>query len=72
MIKPEDLNPTQRRAFDMWRRLGLSTESTLRAMEQDGQITLSAEVRQARMFSEVFGLSASAAACRRGTGRTIA
>ena len=61
MIKPEDLNPTQRRAFDMWRRLGLSTESTLRALEQDGQITLSAEERQARVFSEVFGLSASAA-----------
>jgi hypothetical protein len=61
MIKSQDLNPKQRRAFDMWRRLGLSEQSALRAMEQDGQVTLSEEERQARMFSEVFGLSPSGA-----------
>jgi hypothetical protein len=61
MIKSQDLNPKQRRAFDMWRRLGLSEQSALRAMEQDGQITLSEDERQARMFSEVFGLSPSGA-----------
>jgi hypothetical protein len=39
MIKADDLNPNQRRAFSLWRRLGLSEQSALRAMEQDGQIT---------------------------------
>jgi hypothetical protein len=60
-MRREDLNAEQRKAFDMWRRLGLSEQSALRAMEQDGQIQVSEEDGQARMFSEVFGLSASAA-----------
>jgi hypothetical protein len=61
MIKPDDLTPKQRQTFNMWRRLGLSEQSSLRAMEQDGQITLSEGERRARMFSEVFGLSPSGA-----------
>jgi hypothetical protein len=61
MIRPSDLSPKQRGAFNLWRRLGLSEQSALRAMEQDGQITLSEDGRQARMFSAVFGLSESEA-----------
>jgi hypothetical protein len=61
MIKPDGLTPKQRQTFNMWRRLGLSEQSSLRAMEQDGQIPLSEDERQARMFSEIFGLSPSGA-----------
>jgi len=60
-MKPGNLNPKQRQTFNMWGNLGLSEQSALRAMERDGQITLSDDKRQTRMFSEGFGLSASAA-----------
>jgi hypothetical protein len=59
-MKPGNLNPKQRQTFNMWGNLGLSEQSALRAMERDGQITLSDDKRQTRMFSEGFGLSASA------------
>jgi hypothetical protein len=57
MIKPSDLNATQYRAFTMWRNLGLSEQSALRAMEQDGVIEVSEEERQARVFRSAFGLT---------------
>jgi hypothetical protein len=52
-----DLNPKQRQTFNMWRRLGLSEQSALLAMQQDGQISVSEEERQARLFRSAFGLS---------------
>jgi len=61
VIKPEDLNAKQRQTFNMWRRLGLNERSSLLAMEQDGQITLSEDERRVRTFSEVFSLSEAAA-----------
>jgi hypothetical protein len=60
-VKPSDLNPKQRAAFDMWRRLGLSEQSALLAMEQDGVIAVSEEERQARVFRSAFGLSVEGA-----------
>ena len=51
-MKPGNLNPKQRQTFNMWGNLGLSEQSALRAMERDGQITLSDDKRQTRMFSE--------------------
>jgi hypothetical protein len=61
VIKPSDLTAEQRRAFDVWRRLGLSESSALLAMEQDGVIPVSEQDRQARMFTNAFGLTASEA-----------
>jgi hypothetical protein len=57
VIEPKDLNPKQRQTFNMWRRLGLSEQSALLAMQQDGQISVSEEERQARLFRSAFGLS---------------
>jgi hypothetical protein len=57
VIKPADLSAAQRQTFNMWRRLGLSEESSLRAMEQDGVIAVSEEERQARVFRSAFGLT---------------
>jgi hypothetical protein len=45
----------------MWRRLGLSEESAMRALEQDGLITLSEDEKFARSLQETWGLSRAAA-----------
>jgi hypothetical protein len=64
------LNPKQRAAFDMWRRLGLSEQGALMAMEQDGVIAVSEEERQARVFRSAFGLTEEGArAAVEGRGR---
>jgi hypothetical protein len=60
-MRPEDLRGSARDSYEMWRSLGLSEQVAMDALIEDGVITLSEEERQARMFSEVFGLSESEA-----------
>jgi hypothetical protein len=45
----------------MWRRLGLSEQSAMRALEQDGAIPLSEDEKLARRFQNIFDLSESEA-----------
>ncbi len=45
----------------MWRRLGLSEDSAMRALEQDGAIPLSEDEKLARRFQNISGLSESEA-----------
>jgi hypothetical protein len=45
----------------MWRRLGLSEESAMRALEQDGLITPTEDENFARPLQETWGLSRAAA-----------
>jgi hypothetical protein len=45
----------------MWRRLGLSEESAMRALEQDGAFPLSEDEKLARRFQNIFGLSENGA-----------
>jgi hypothetical protein len=47
-VKPDELNPEQRRAFDTWRAVGLSESATMNALIEDGVITLSGGEHLAR------------------------
>jgi hypothetical protein len=61
MIKPNELNPEQRRAFETWRAVGLSESAAMNALIEDGVITLSEDEHLARRFQDMFGLSEEAA-----------
>jgi hypothetical protein len=60
-MRPDDLRGSAREGYAMWRRLGLSEESAMRALEQDGLITLSEDEKFARSLQETWGLSRAAA-----------
>jgi hypothetical protein len=61
-MRPEDLRGAARDAYDMWHNtFGLSEQSAMRALEQDGLITLSEDEKSRRWFQETWGLSRSAA-----------
>src|SRR5512133_1130649 len=60
-MRPDDLRGSAREGYAMWRRLGLSEESAMRALEQDGAIPLSEDEKLARRFQNIFGLSESEA-----------
>jgi hypothetical protein len=57
MIKPSDLNPTQRKSYDLWRDLGLTESAAMNALVEDGVIRLSEEEKLARSFRDTWGLS---------------
>jgi len=57
MRKPSDLNPTQRKSYDLWRDLGLTEAAAMNALVEDGVIRLSEEEKLARSFRETWGLS---------------
>jgi hypothetical protein len=61
MRKPSDLNPTQRKSYDLWRDLGLTKAAAMNALVEDGVVRLSEEEKLARRFSSIFGLSEEAA-----------
>jgi hypothetical protein len=67
-VRPDDLRGAARDSYDTWRSIGLSESAAMNALVEDGVITLSEEERQARMFSDVFGLS-EAEARRAAAGR---
>jgi hypothetical protein len=61
-MQPDDLRGAARDAYDMWRNtFGLSEQSAMRALEQDGAIPLSEDEKLARRFQNIFGLSESEA-----------
>jgi len=60
-VKPHELDPEQRRAFDTWRAVGLSESAAMTALIEDGVITLSEHEHLARRFQDIFGLSEEAA-----------
>jgi hypothetical protein len=60
-MRPDDLRGSAREGYAMWRRLGLSEESAMRALEQDGAIPLSEDEKLAWRFQNIFGLSESEA-----------
>jgi hypothetical protein len=60
-VKPDELNPGQRRVFDTWRAVGLSESAAMNALIEDGVITLSEDEHLARRFQDMFGLSEKAA-----------
>jgi hypothetical protein len=61
-MRPDDLRGAARGAYDMWRNtFGLSEQSAMRALEQDGLITLTEDEKCARSFQETWGLSRAAA-----------
>jgi hypothetical protein len=61
-MQPDDLRGAARDAYDMWRKtFGLSEQSAMRALEQDGAIPLSEDEKLARRFQNIFGLSESEA-----------
>jgi hypothetical protein len=61
-MRPEDLHGAAADAYRMWREtFGLSEQSAMRALEQDGLITLSEDEKFARSFQETWGLSPAAA-----------
>jgi hypothetical protein len=70
MRKPSDLNPTQRKSYDLWRDLGLTESAAMNALVEDGVITLSEDEQLARTLRHTFGLSEQAAeiAARGGGG----
>jgi hypothetical protein len=51
MRKPSDLNPTQRKSYDLWRDLGLTEAAAMNALVEDGVVRLSEEEKLARRFS---------------------
>jgi hypothetical protein len=62
LMRPEDLSGEARDAYRMWHDFfGLSEESALRAVADDGLIETSEFDRAAATFSNIFGLSAAAA-----------
>lgn len=61
-MQPDDLRGAARDAYDMWRNtFGLSEQSAMRALEQDGAIPMSEDEKLARRFQDMFGLSVEAA-----------
>jgi hypothetical protein len=56
-MRPDDLRGSAREAYNMWRRLGLSEQSAMGALEQDGAIQLSEGEKLARRFQKIFYLS---------------
>jgi hypothetical protein len=61
-MRPDDLRGDARDAYDMWRKtFGLSEQSAMRAVEQDGLITLTEDEKFTRSFQETWGLSRAAA-----------
>jgi hypothetical protein len=61
-MRPDDLRGDARDAYDMWRKtFGLSEQSAMRAVEQDGLITLTEDEKFMRSFQETWGLSQAAA-----------
>jgi hypothetical protein len=61
-MRPEDLRGAARDAYHMWRNtFGLSEQSAMRALEQDGLITLTGDEKFARSLQETWGLSRAAA-----------
>jgi len=60
-MRPDDLRGSAREGYAMWRRLGLSEQGAMRALEQDGAIPLSEDEKLARRFQNIFGLSESEA-----------
>ena len=57
-MRPDDLCGAARDAYDMWRNtFGLSEQSAMRALEQDGLITLTEEEMFARSLQETWGWS---------------
>jgi hypothetical protein len=71
-VKPEDLGPKERRAFDMWRTIGLTEAAAMQALRDDGLLPVSEHDRAMRVYRDL-GLSESAAeiavAGRDGTRR---
>jgi hypothetical protein len=61
-VRREDLRGEAADTFRMWRNtFGLSEQSAMRALEQDGAIPLSEDENLARRFQNIFGLSESEA-----------
>jgi hypothetical protein len=61
-LRAEDLRGDAADAYRMWRDVfGLSEQSAMHAMEQDGLITLTEDEKFARSFQETWGLSRAAA-----------
>jgi hypothetical protein len=61
-MRPDDLRGAARDAYDMWRNtFGLSEQRAMRALEQDGLITLTEDEKFARSLQETWGLSRAAA-----------
>jgi hypothetical protein len=60
-MRPDDLRGSAREGYAMWRRLGLSEESAMRALEQDGAIPVSEDEKLVRRFQNIFDLSESEA-----------
>jgi hypothetical protein len=61
-MRPKDLRGAARDAYDMWRNtFGPSEQSAMRALEQDGLITLTEDEKFTRSLQETWGLSPAAA-----------
>jgi hypothetical protein len=61
-MQRDDLRGAARDAYDMWRNtFGLSEQSAMRALEQDGLITLTEDEKFAQSLQETWGLSRAAA-----------
>jgi hypothetical protein len=74
-MQRDDLRGAARDAYDMWRNtFGLSEQSAMRALEQDGLITLTEGEKFAQSLQETWGLSRAAAeiAARGRDGRSPA
>jgi hypothetical protein len=61
-VRPEDLRGAAADAYRMWRNIfGLSEQSALAAVQQDGLLPTTEHDQLAKMFREVFGMSEGAA-----------
>ena len=61
MIKPEDLNPKQRKAYGTWVSLGLTHDAAVAALQEDGLLPTTEHDQLTRTFRAVFGMSEGAA-----------
>jgi hypothetical protein len=60
-MQPEDLNPEQRSAYNVWRWMGLSESAALNALREDGLLQTTDHDQFTEMFRKVFGMSEGAA-----------
>jgi hypothetical protein len=61
VIKPDDLNPKQRKAYGTWVSLGLTHNAAVAALHEDGLLATTEHDQLTRTFREVFGMSEGAA-----------
>ena len=60
-MQPEDLNPEQRSAYNVWRWMGLSESAALNALREDGLLPTTEHDQLTRAFRGVFRMSEGAA-----------